>query len=94
MVSKLQNNLWEHTIEFFQDGKKKKKSKGNDLDDEVLTPNPRAELPYTYLKAWFMMHCPNLMTSRMEDSNESSFIQIQERCDWSNHYMRVIRNNA
>jgi hypothetical protein len=27
------------------------------------TPVPRVELPYTYLMAWFMLHCPALMTS-------------------------------
>jgi len=24
-------------------------------------PNPRVELPYTYLVAWYIMHCPSLM---------------------------------
>jgi len=28
----------------------------------VKTPNPRIELPYTYLMAWYVMHCPSLMT--------------------------------
>jgi len=28
---------------------------------EVKTPNPRVGLPYTYLIAWYVMHCPSLM---------------------------------
>jgi len=41
--------------------------KGNMLivrndDPEVKVHNPRVELPYTYLVAWYVMHCPSLMT--------------------------------
>ena len=41
-------------------------SKGRpEVDSEgrprVKTPNPRIELPYTYLMAWYVMHCPSLM---------------------------------
>ena len=36
-----------------------------DVDSEgrprVRTPNPRIELPYTYLMAWYVMHFPSLM---------------------------------
>jgi len=32
------------------------------IDSEVKTPNPKVELPYTYLMAWYVMHCPSLMT--------------------------------
>jgi len=32
-------------------------------DLEVKVPNPRVELPYTYLVAWYIMHCPSLMTA-------------------------------
>jgi len=38
-----------------------------DVDSEgrprVKTPNPRIELPYTYLMAWYIMDCPSLMTA-------------------------------
>ena len=27
------------------------------------TPNPRMELPYTYMAAWYVMHCPALMSA-------------------------------
>jgi len=29
----------------------------------VKTPNPRVELPYTYLMVWYVMHCPSLVTA-------------------------------
>jgi len=31
-------------------------------DPEVKMHNPRIELSYTYLVAWYVMHCPSLMT--------------------------------
>ena len=30
---------------------------------KVKIPNPRIGLPYTYLMAWYVMHCPSLMTA-------------------------------
>ena len=30
------------------------------------TPNPRVKLPYTYLAAWYVMHCPTLMAAVQE----------------------------
>jgi len=30
---------------------------------EVKTPNPRVKLGYMYLMAWYVMHCPSLMTA-------------------------------
>ena len=41
-------------------GRPKVDSKGR---TRVKTPNPRIELPYTYLLAWYVMHCPSLMTA-------------------------------
>jgi len=43
-------------------------AKGNELtnqygNSEVEVPNPKIELLYTYLVAWYVMHCPSLMTS-------------------------------
>ena len=42
--------------------------KGNPVKDSnghslVKTLSPRVELPYTYLMAWYMMHCPSIMTA-------------------------------
>jgi len=59
---------------------------GNSLMDQngkaqLKIPNPRVQLPYAYLMAWYDMHCPSLMTpvpasegivpfvQRLEDSN-------------------------
>ena len=41
--------------------------KGNVLidqnnDPEVKVPNPKVELFYTYMMAWYVIHCPSLMT--------------------------------
>ena len=30
-------------------------------DPEIKVLNLRVELPYTYLVAWYVMHCPSLM---------------------------------
>ena len=43
-------------------------AEGNPVTDSngrplVKTPNPRVELLYTYLMAWYVMHCPSLMTT-------------------------------
>jgi len=32
-------------------------------DPKLKVPNPRVELSYTYLVAWYVMHCPSLMTA-------------------------------
>ena len=41
-------------------------AEGNPVTDSnsrplVKTPNPRVELPYMYLMAWYVMLCPTLM---------------------------------
>jgi len=41
-------------------------AKGNPIKDSndhplVKTFSPRVELPYKYLMAWYVMHCPSLM---------------------------------
>ena len=46
-------------------------AEGNPVTDSngrplVKTPNPRVKLPYTYLMAWYVMHCPSLMTASSE----------------------------
>ena len=42
------------------EGNPVKDSNGHPL---VKTPNFRVELPYTYLMAWYAMHCPSLMAA-------------------------------
>ena len=58
-------------------------SQGNpEVDSEgrprVKTPNPRIELPYTYLMAWYVMHYPSLMTpvSRCECMRQKREIRL------------------
>lgn len=89
-VYKFQNGLRELATEFCPGGKNKKKSRGTESKVEVSTPNPRVKLFYIYLMAWFVMHCPNLMTLSPKDSSGGSFIQRHKRCDWRNHYIRPI----
>jgi len=36
---------------------------GPDGESMMKTPNPCVELPYTYLMAWYIMHCPSLMSA-------------------------------
>ena len=45
------------------------------------TPNPRVELPYTYLVAWFVMHCPSLMTAISPSS--SDFVPFLQKLEQS-----------
>jgi len=43
---------------------------GADGEPKMKTPNPRVELPYMYLMAWYIMHCPSLI--RVVQSSEDS----------------------
>ena len=63
-------------------------SKGRpEVDSEgrprVKTPNPRIELPYTYLMAWYVMHCPSLMTAVPLSEGFVPFVQRLENSSWS-----------
>jgi hypothetical protein len=55
--------------------------------------SPRVELPYTYLVAWFVLHCPTLMTSPHPVSDEGfiPFVQRLENSSWNAGYMGAIR---
>jgi len=66
MVAGIQNGLRTLTKSFCQveaivdaEDNPVKDSNGHPL---VKTPSPRVELPCTYLMAWYVMHCPSLMT--------------------------------
>ena len=41
----------------------------------VKTPNPRVELPYTYLMAWYVMHCPSLMKAVYPSEGFTPYVQ-------------------
>jgi len=71
-------------------------SKGRpEVDSEgrprVKTPNPRIELPYTYLMAWYVMHCPSLMTAVPLSEGFVPFVQKLENSSWSNYYMFFVQ---
>ena len=58
-------------------------SKGRpEVDSEgrpkVKIPNTRIELPYTYLMAWNVMHCPSLTTAVPLSEGFVPFVQTLE----------------
>ena len=56
------------------------------------THNPRMELPYTYLAAWYMMHCPALMSAVQESNGVFvPFFQKLEHSKWQGGYMAATR---
>ena len=57
---------------------------------EVKTPNPRVELPYTYLMAWYVMYCPSLMTAVSSSEGFVPFVQRLENSSWSRYYMYYV----
>jgi len=58
---------------------------------EAKVPNPRVELPYTYLVAWYVMHCPSLMTVVHTSEDFVPFLQKLERSTWHHTYIFYIR---
>ena len=69
-------------------GRAKVDSEGRPI---VKYPNPRIELPYTYLTAWYVMHCPSLMTLVSRSEGFVPFVQRLEDSYWSNSYIFYIR---
>jgi len=69
---------------------------GNALTDrhdnsEVKMLNPRIELSYTYLVAWYVMHCPSLMMVAYTSEDFVPFLQKLERSIWQHTYILHIR---
>ena len=58
---------------------------------KVKVPNPIIELPYSYLVAWNVMHCPSLMTAAYTSKDFMSFLQKLERSTWQHAYIFYIR---
>jgi len=54
---------------------------------EVGTPNPRIELLYTYLMAWYIMHFPSLMIAVSLSEGFIHFVQRLEISSRSQYYM-------
>lgn len=69
VVCRLPNGLHELTIEFCQ----VKKIIDEQREEEIKTPNPRVEMPYTYLIAWLVIHCPKLMTTPFYGTKQLPF---------------------
>ena len=55
------------------------------LDGELKmkAPNPRLELPYTYVMAWYVMHYPFLISIVRSSENSMPFVQRLERSNWN-----------
>ena len=63
---------------------------GPDGEPRMKTPNPRVELPYTYLMTWYVMHCPSLMSGVQSSEDSMPFIQRLERSNWNDWYKLMI----
>ena len=51
-------------------------------EPKLKTPNPRVELPYTYLMEWYVMHYPPLMSAVHESEGSVPFVQMLELSSW------------
>jgi len=58
---------------------------------EGRTPNPRVELPNTYLMAWYVMHCLLLMMTVSPSEGFIPFVQRLESSSWSQYYIFYVR---
>ena len=94
MVAGIQSGLRALTQLFYEAGKTVDSHGRPTVDSEgkptVKCPNPRVELPYTYLMAWYVMHCPSLMTSVPWSEGFVPFVQRLEGSDWRNTYMYYV----
>ena len=83
MVGCIQNGLRVLTSELLSaSGVKATKKKAG------KAPQPRVPMPYTYLVAWFVLHCPSLMTGVHEgDDAYTPFVQRLESATWTSSYI-------
>jgi len=51
-------------------------------DPELKVLNPRVKLKYTYLVAWYVIHCPSLMTIVQASEDFVPFLQNLECSTW------------
>ena len=52
---------------------------------------PRVEFPYMYPMAWYVMHCPSLMTVFSPSEGFVPFAQKLESSNWSQYYMFYVQ---
>jgi len=95
MVGYLQSRLRVLTKSFYH-VEALEDDEGNDIGDKngerkLKMPNPRVELPYTYLMAWYVMHSPSLMSAVQASEDFVSFVQKLKRSSWQGGYMFTIR---
>ena len=95
MVVGIQSGFWVLTKSLCQvevvldpQGKPAMDSEGR---SEVKTPNSRIKLPYTYLMAWYVMHCPLLMTAASASEGFVPFVQRLESSNVSQYYMFYVQ---
>ena len=69
-----------------------KRGKGTILPRD--RPNPRIGLPYTYLMAWFALHCPSIIQASEEppEGVRMALLRRFEGCSWSRTYVAAVRN--
>src|SRR3954469_19211930 len=53
--------------------------------------DPRIDMPYVYLVAWYVMHYPPLMHTPTLDSSNIPFVQRLERSNWLVEFLTSIR---
>jgi len=51
----------------------------------------QSRLPYTYLMAWYIMHCPLVIMAVSPSEGFIPFVQRLENSSWSQYYMYYIR---
>jgi len=56
-------------------------------------PNPRISLPYTYLMAWFALHCPAIIQAGKEPPEDVRMALLHqfEGCSWLLTYVAAVR---
>jgi len=56
-------------------------------------PNPRVGLPYTYLMAWFALHCPTLIGAGVDPPQDvhTALLRRFEGCSWQKIYVAEAR---
>lgn len=94
MVNNFQSGLQTLSNNFLPEDKAKGNVAKRTMKKSAMVKmlNPQVEIPYTYLMAWLIMHCPFLMTAAdYYPMNKPFFMEMYEHSIWMSHYMLVIR---
>lgn len=93
MVNNFQSGLRAVSKGFIPEDKTKgKTAKGSTKEStEVKTPNPRMEMPFTYMMVWLVIDCPSLMTTANYCPIDKPFFEETYECSSSkSHFMLMI----